>query len=251
MTNATTASPSGADEATTRELPITDLLRDQRYQIRAKMDPATVRRYANILRSGTEMPPVRVAIVDGVPVLVDGHHRVAAHESVGRSIVRAVIVTASASVARWLAAAANLEHGVPLKPGEVREAFRAFIQARKHVLKGRRRVMSTRDIAKELGGVTHTTIHRWLKKDFPRLARECGGGPGPTSNKPPAPDGQQQMHFADAMNAVSQVRVTGRAIRDPELRGRLIAALEDGLKIVRDAGPWTLPEPAPEPSPDF
>ncbi|MBR0670126.1 ParB/RepB/Spo0J family partition protein [Neoroseomonas soli] len=246
MTDATTASPSGADEAT-RELSISDLLRDQRYQIRAKTDEAAVRRYANALRSGAEMPPVRVAIVDGVPVLVDGHHRVAAHVSIGRSTVMAVIVTAPASEARWLAAQANLEHGLPLKPREAREAFRAFIRARKHVLKGRRRLMSLRDIAKALSGAaTHMSIHRWMKKDFPKLSKEYGGGPGPTSNEPPAPESQQQVHFTDAMKAVAQVQITGRAIRDPELRGRLIAAIEDGLKIVREVGPWTLPEMSPD-----
>ena len=146
---------TGADTGTAHEVLIADLVRDRSFQVRAGLDRATVTRYANVLKAGITMPPIRVAVVDGAAVVVDGWHRLAAVELLGGTTIEAVVVEASERDARWMAAQANLQHGRPLKSVEVREAFRFYIRARKHRAGGRLR--SYREIAQDLGGSRRTT----------------------------------------------------------------------------------------------
>jgi hypothetical protein len=76
----------------TNTVRIADLLRDHRFQVRQGLDRGTVVRYSASLAAGVEFPPVTVALVDGVPVLVDGWHRIEALLAIDRHMVEAVIV---------------------------------------------------------------------------------------------------------------------------------------------------------------
>lgn len=142
-------------------------------QVRQRLDPITITRYANAIRSGQELPPIQVALVQGVLILVDGFHRVAAHESLGATEVQAEVTEASFEDALWMAAKANLQHGLPLKPSEVRQVFRVFIRTKQHH-KGRGKLKSYREIGAELGR-PHTTIRGWMSKDFPRIFAKYSG----------------------------------------------------------------------------
>ena len=116
--------------AQTVTVPISDLLRDHQFQIRHKLDLGVVARYTSVIRSGIAMPPVKVAMLKGMPVLVDGWHRVAALEKAEQHTVEAEIIEVeSVDEARFLAGCANLEHGLRLKGPEVKETFRAYIRA--------------------------------------------------------------------------------------------------------------------------
>ncbi len=138
---------------------ISRLVRDPSYQVRQRVDEATVARYANILAEGVAMPPIRVASVNGVLVLVDGWHRVAAHDRRGLREIEAEVIKATASEAQWMAAAANLSHGLPLRRAEIRTAFQALIRARQHIPKPGS-LLTYRELAGKLGGlVRHTTVH--------------------------------------------------------------------------------------------
>jgi hypothetical protein len=121
------------------------------------------------------MPPIKVALIEDARVVVDGWHRLAALEKIGRYEVEGEIVKATAREALWLAAQANLEHGLPLKSPEIRAAFRAYIRAQQH--RGPRgNLKSYRQIAQELGGVRrYTTIRNWMKKDFRKIFDAMGG----------------------------------------------------------------------------
>src|SRR5690606_14857996 len=130
---------------------IAALRRDPELQVRRRVDPATVQKYATVLTSGNEMPPISVGVVDGVPLVLDGWHRLAAREQIGLHDVEATVQRCSRREAFWLAAQANLRHGLPLKPSEQRAVFRAFIRARKH-RKPNGGLMSYREITRELGG---------------------------------------------------------------------------------------------------
>ncbi|WP_374437301.1 ParB/RepB/Spo0J family partition protein [Tabrizicola sp.] len=225
--------------------PIADLHRDPRFQIRTRMEPATVDRYANALRADVELPPVRVAMVGGVPVLVDGWHRVAAHQITGASHVLAFVTEATAQEARWLAAEANLTHGLPLKKGELRSAFRAFITARRHRVPARAGQgpgrLSYRDIAKALGGhVTHQTASNWMHKDFPDIAKEYGGEATPMAEAP-APEDPEEGFARTAQEAIAQALSAARGVRDPGRRGALVAAAEAALRELREDRAWVPP----------
>lgn len=244
MRRETAAAPGGPRSAPVR-FPIADLYRDSRFQIRHAINRAVVDRYANVLRAGVELPPVLVAIVAGVPVLLDGWHRVAAHQTFGATHVAAIITEASEREARWLAAEANLAHGLPLRAREVRDAFRAFIRARRHRVPARAGGapgrLSYREIAKALGGlVTHQTVSNWMHKDFPDIAREYGGEAG-TPAEAPGPEDPEEGFAKAAQEAIAQALSAARGVRNPERRGELIAAAEAALRELREARAWVPP----------
>ena len=228
---------------------IADLLRDRRFQVRQRLDPGTVDRYAHVIAGGVEMPPVKVAVVAGVPVVVDGWHRIAAHERCGIPTVSAVFVEATDNEARWLAAQANFAHGLPLKGRELRVAFRAFIGARKHLKPALRRgeahsLLSYREIARELGGlVRHTTVRNWMQSDFPKIARRMGGEAGFQANEPPGPADPQAGFQQTVEDALRSAAAAARGVSDPERRGAIIVAAEEFLRGLREGGAWVPPGP--------
>ncbi|MEO3475871.1 ParB N-terminal domain-containing protein [Roseomonas sp. CAU 1739] len=221
---------------------IRDLHRDSRFQIRHAINRAAVARYANALRAEARLPPVRVALVSGVPVLVDGWHRVAAHQAIGATHVQAIITEATAQEARWLAAEANLTHGLPLKAREVRDAFRAFIKARRHRIRARQGKgpgkLSYREISKALGGlVTHQTVSNWMHKDFPDTAREYGAE-AQAPAEAPAPEDPEEGFARAAHEAIAQALAAARGVTDPARRGAIIGEAEAALRELREARAW-------------
>jgi hypothetical protein len=146
---------------------------DEKLQIRDRVDPATANRYANVLKSGKDMPPIKVGIVKGVPYLIDGWHRLEAMRLLGWAEAEALVIDTNRSNARWLAASANLEHGKPLKTREIKEVFRAFVKANKH-RKSSGQLLSYRDIGAVIG-VSYGTIRNWMIKHFPTTAKEYSG----------------------------------------------------------------------------
>jgi hypothetical protein len=159
-------------EPEVKQVAIARLVRDKAYQIRRKLDYATIKKYADVYKSGKAMPPVTVALVNGMLVLVDGWHRVAALERIGRTEVEANITPNTEGEALWLAAQANLEHGLTLKSYEIRLVFKAYMKAKKNIT-GKHRLKTYREIAEDIGK-PHTTIRLWMIKDFPRIARKMG-----------------------------------------------------------------------------
>ncbi|MEW9902673.1 ParB N-terminal domain-containing protein [Pseudomonas putida] len=159
--------------ATDSKVVIAQLCRSPAFQIRKKLCPKTVARYATAIKAGQQLPPLQVAVVDGVPCLVDGYHRAAALESLGHLEADASITEATREEAQWMAAKANLTHGLQLKPSEMREVFRVYVRTGRH-RKSRGRLKSYRDIGLELGR-PHTTIRNWMEKDFRKIFNQYGG----------------------------------------------------------------------------
>lgn len=228
------------DTGQVRTVLIHDLVRDEeRFQVRNAMNPKKVEEYAQVLRSGVDMGPVQAVLVDGrTLVLVDGWHRVAAHERNGATRVEARVIEGTERDAQWLAASANLRNGLPLKPREIRNVFRMYVGARKHI---RRKGVykSYREMQKDLGGrINHTTILKWMRKDYPEIAAKIGGA------EPNAKGGLQERRkrktFADeALDALMEARAASRGVRDAEDRGRLIQVAEQLLQEMKEGGVWT------------
>uniref|UniRef100_UPI00056D5F3E hypothetical protein n=1 Tax=Rhizobium fredii TaxID=380 RepID=UPI00056D5F3E len=104
--------------------------KDQRFQMRKKTDPSTIKRYVGIYQAEKSMPPVKIGLINGVPFLIDGWHRLAALEQLGEETASALVIECGEQQALWLAASANLEHGLPLKAAELRAVFRALVRAK-------------------------------------------------------------------------------------------------------------------------
>lgn len=151
---------------------LAQLCRSPEFQVRSKLCQSTIHRYAAAMKAGQLLPPLSVALVDGVPCLVDGYHRAAAMELLGQDTAEAVVITTSKLEAQWMAAKANMHHGLPLKSKELRQAFRVYIRTGQH-RKGRGKRKSLREIGQEIGR-SHNTIRNWMARDFPKLAKEYG-----------------------------------------------------------------------------
>jgi len=228
-----------------RSIAIADLVQDARFQIRDGLDRPTVERYRTALKNGTVLPPVVVAMVNGAMVLVDGWHRVEAHRRLSWERIEADVHPATEEDAVWMAAKANTAHGLPLKPREWRKVFGAFMRARKYRL-GRNRLMPLRDIARNLGGgVSHESVRRWMKEDFPGVAARYSQGEGDKRADPRQRDPSET--FAQLTEAaLRDAMATARGVSCPVERGRLVALAETALREIREGGTWTPPEPEPE-----
>ncbi|HWX48158.1 MAG TPA: ParB N-terminal domain-containing protein [Roseomonas sp.] len=236
-----------------RTVALNNLVEDSRFQVRENVDAGTVEKYRLALRNDAVLPPVKVAMVNGALVLVDGWHRVAAHRRLGRDRIEAEVFIATEEEAVWAAAQANLTHGLPLKPKEVRRAFQAFVRARKYRL-GRTRLMPLRDIARHLGGISHESIRRWMREDFPNVAARYSQGGG-DKRADPRPRDPSATFAEDTEAALRGAIAASRGVTCPHWRGALVALAEEALKVLREGGPWEIPamedEPEAEPTPAF
>lgn len=231
-----TASQGQAEQATSpaRTVKISALIREDKYQIRERLDQGAVARYANAYKNGALLPPVQVAQVGKALILVDGFHRVAALARLGLPTVEAVIMPTEERKARWLAAQANLTHGVPLNTKERRAAFKAYIRAGQHK-DGRGGFKSYRTIAEELGFMSLGGVHRRMREDFPTLAAKMGGnenwqGQGAPDEDKPDP---QRALAGLAWGHLTDARAALEGFTDPAARGEFIFKLEGLLQELR------------------
>jgi len=208
-------------------IPLADIQRLDYLQVRSRLDPQAVRTYRQMTQAGSVAPPIKVARVpSGALYLLDGWHRFEAGAlNVSDGEVRALVATMSEPDARWEAATANRDHGVPLKSSEVRKVFRAFIEAGRH-RKGRGQIMSYREMAPVIRK-PHTTLRNWMREDFPKLFRAMGGGEG--GNAEAGPPVVEAVPLADhlerqALEALAEAR-RGFPEMTPEGRGAVLGQL--------------------------
>lgn len=168
--------PAECTSTRPKMIPFNSLAKHVEKQVRGQTNAATVNSYARAMRSGASFPPLTVVNVGGSLILVDGFHRRAAYEKNGEWQAPCEIKECeSLEQALWLAFNANMRHGLPLKSKAKRDAFRAYVEAGNHRVKGGG-VQTYRDIAAAIPGSTHVSIWRWMQKDFPALFVEMSGG---------------------------------------------------------------------------
>ena len=168
---------------------LSDVQRDPMYQVRRRLSPENIRRLRTVYQSGKKVDPIVVAFVDGesLPFVIDGHHRYSALEGIEAEVVDVRAIATSRRQARWMAAKANLQHGLPLSTREHRPVFQAYITTRQHVLADGRS-QSYAEIGAAIG-VKKTTVYTWMRKDFPDLFRKMGREDLPSGprEQPPLP----------------------------------------------------------------
>ncbi|MFG1313347.1 ParB/RepB/Spo0J family partition protein [Xanthobacter autotrophicus] len=224
---------------------IADIITRADWQVRVRIDDATVRSYASIMRAGGDMPPVSIARIDGALYLVDGWHRLEATKLNGETFIEATVCDMSEEAARWAAARANLTHGLPLKPREIRSVFRAYVGSSHH--RDGVRFKSYRDIAADLAHhVQHTTVRNWMRQDFPAVFAAMGGGE-PAEEAGGARDIPTISPLSRAKASLDQAVAEARRL-SAEDRRALLEHLREAEKRLAEAAPW---EPMDDAGPDF
>lgn len=225
---------------------VEDVVLDSSLQVRKQTSQSTVKRYAESMGEGCTFPPVTLASVDGVLLLLDGWHRIAAKQSLGENSTEAVVTQMTYDEARWAAAKANLEHGLPLAASEVVNVFHVFIEAREY----RRGYtwLSYREIGTLLGK-SHTTIRYWMEKYYPRLFKKYQAR---ATNKDQAkawdgtPGRKAEAVTPAFSEVVQEVQVSMGNARniagalDENTRGVLIESLRNTLRDLESL-PYALP----------
>ena len=224
---------------TIEQVKISQIVRDPSFQVRNSIKPSNVKRYADLLKSGVKLSTITLARCDGMLLLVDGWHRLAAMEQIGKSYTDATVIECNRHQAQWMAAKANLTHGVQLKPNEYRNVFNAYVTAQQH-LKGRAGLKSYREIGVEIGRA-YTTIRNWMLLDFPEIAAKMSGGDlvGEGGLRPiRVPSADPARQYLTQLNNLFQSSL------DPAFRGEIVGAMREALKDMEKSGGWHEP-PAP------
>jgi len=128
-----------------RNLPIDDLVLDERLNLRDRLDDFTVERYAD---SWERLPPVTVFEVDGDLLLADGFHRHAAAVMLNRKTIPAEVRKGTLSDALDFVSSVNLFHGLPLSRTERRRAVE--VKLKLHPDWSDRRIAEAMGIGREL-----------------------------------------------------------------------------------------------------
>ncbi|WP_337996262.1 ParB N-terminal domain-containing protein [Oleispirillum naphthae] len=228
----------------TKELLVEALVLDPKLQFRAVMNDWQVDKLAAAYDSGKKIPPIKVALVNGVPMVVDGWHRVRALKQLGWKVVSALVTVSTAEEAQFAAALANTQHGLPLKPREHKKAQRTalalYLRMKRH-LPAKGKVKPFRDIGLELGGIDHTTIRRWIMVDHPRIAQNHWG------IQPIAPGGGGYQEIIPKITPRGTVEESLRnalaafqGISDPAERRAVIAGAETIVERMKVAGEWRI-----------
>jgi len=104
----------------TTMVPLARLTRDLRLQPRAEINDAIVQEYGDDMRNGDVFPPIRVI----GEWLVDGWHRVAAAEQIGRTELAAVVTPGTFDEAEDFTFTVNRGHGLRRTHADIQAAIR-------------------------------------------------------------------------------------------------------------------------------
>lgn len=226
-----------AQQTTTRKVLLKDIMRVPEYQVRARVKPSWVNTLATKYKGDHDVDPIQLAQVKGSLLLIDGWHRLTALQQLNRREVLAVITTTDEAGARWMAARANLKHGLPLeKKQEKRNVFNAYMKARQY-WKSPKHLKSYAEITADLEcAVDRSTVYRWMRKSYPEIAAMMSKGDDDT----PSFDGEQAGRHDDGP-AVARVRqhlqdarAAFRDVYDHRTRKQLLREVKDVLDAMRD-----------------
>lgn len=213
---------------------------------RGKTEPGLVKVIAQAFKAGADVEPAKVAMLRGRWTLIDGLHRYEAFAQAAEDGAEFPVVSMgeaqSASEARWWASRANWTAHKNLTRQERREAFRRYVQAGEH-RKGDRRngnPKSYREIAEDLPGAKRSTLHDWMRQDFPAVAALMAGDPENTEGKGGVRDWREARAERQAAKLRDQLIAFGSTEDTLELAKR---AAEEVLAKLTGAVPREHPDP--------
>jgi hypothetical protein len=229
LSDTATPRPDGS-----RWVPLSKIAFDSTLWIRKKYDDSALRRYADAIKAGSEFPPIELAEVNGVYLMVDGWHRAEALRLHQQQGVFAKVSSMSREEVQWGSAWLNLKHGVPLKLSDRRRVFGAYVKAGRHKT-GRSRYKTYREMGDELG-MPFSTLRNWMRKDHSTIYEAIGdkcperSGPADAGLRDIETD---RLYVAQAKAALENAINMADLMRAPLAVGELIVAMEEGLSSLR------------------
>ncbi|MGO4441474.1 hypothetical protein [Rhizobium sp. RAF56] len=211
-------------------------------QIRAAgTSPATVRDYLDAMKAGSKFPPVTAVQVDPSDIsmgchLVDGWHRTEAARRAGLQTVQAKVIQAELKELPWLAAQANMTHGLQLTRKDRRGCFRAYVKAGGHRTGRGSGVKSAKVMADDLKGiVSRHQLPVWMEKDFPSVFRamKTGGLLDELKEFMPADESMVDRESEIAVRAaVDQIKARVRTIANTAVRERVVTMVASAAREI-------------------
>lgn len=141
------------------QLKVKDITLDRDMQPRVTITQEAVEEYRDRMEDGEEFPPIAVVKDGSTLYCVDGWHRVMAAKALKAKTIGAVVTLGTRMDAIWVAAQANLRHGVRRTNADKRRAVALALMARPD--------SSFADIA------THCAVTREMVRQHAKQAEEA------------------------------------------------------------------------------
>lgn len=183
-------------------VPISDITRDETLQPRDGLKDAHVRAIQAAIDGDVELPAVILYQLGDTLALVDGWHRLAAHQRAGKEKLRADIYEGDRDDALAHAGAANVGDKLGLTTSERKSVLLSLLKSPKY----------SRRSARELGkmvGVSHSTVTKYK--------RELEAGEGGQIGQPDTRSVSLAAATAD-LEGIAQHPAPGRVLRRSEGR---------------------------------
>lgn len=113
-----------------KRVPLAKITQDKELQPRQALTQEAVQEYAEAMTDGGTLPPCLVVFDGKTHWLCDGFHRVNAAKSIGAKDIECEVRRGTRHDAMWLAAAANLKHGVRRTNSDKRRAVAMALAVR-------------------------------------------------------------------------------------------------------------------------
>lgn len=233
-----------SDNTTIETIPIKRIKRDFKYQIRMKTEASQVSQYAKMYRNGTELDPVTVLRTEkNKNILIDGWHRVAAQESIGRKTVKAVVIPGTEDEALYHAGEMNLRHGLQIKKSEIKRFFEGYMKVGKNS-KDDGTLKSYREIQADLHGrVSHGTVVNWMRELYPDTAKAMGKGEDEGKAGKVRTSGSLDSGASETVIFALKSALEGfKDIKDPVEKGKIVQYVTWIQDTMNEGGPWPVPE---------
>lgn len=138
-------------------IPIASITMHPDCQCRAKLSSEAIKEYADLVKSGIALPPVRVWHDNINYWLSDGFHRVSAHKLTGCQTIAAEVLQGTLSDAVWDACRANATHGLKRSRADLVSTIRRLLEHPNAA------ELTTTDLARHIH-VPESTFRYWRRR---------------------------------------------------------------------------------------
>ena len=148
-----------------KKIALGDLVPNDNWQTRHKLDEENVERLIQAMRDGAKLPPILVRPIDGSKKyeIFDGFHRHAAAKQLGRKTLLAEVFKGDEHAALAEGVSRNLQHGLQLIREDMKRAARMLtIPGPKQPLKGGGPVIGSNKWIAEILGASQSQVQAWV-----------------------------------------------------------------------------------------